>query len=239
MKTLTTYGIRSFLVVLIAIMTTGCATNTSTIKFNQSEIRLIPTVAMPRVLSSNATNETVKIKARHINGSMDVKRIEGPYVIATDKHGNEMKLTTSEITEIERIRWINRPKPSGKNKTTEAIGETLTYAPLIPVAIVSIPFLNAMGLDAKVNAEDNEKSRLVYEGMSKEELETYIGKPKEKYYCDNRRGYPANEIWVYEKHQVLRGGRALFINLEKNKVYHNSYGVSFFKNKDTCSLITK
>jgi hypothetical protein len=60
-----------------------------------------------------------------------------------------------------------------------------------------------------------------------------VGEPKEKYYCKAKG--KAYEVWVFEKDKVLRGGRALFIDLESDKVYHNSYHTSFFK--DDCSLI--
>ena len=191
---------------------------------------------MPRVLFSSLPNEEVRIKAKHIHGSMRVASIEEAYITTIDQHGNGIKVPINEITEIKRLRWFNA---SSKVEHTEAIGEALIYAPLIPVAIVVTPFLKAMGLDAQANAQDSEKSHLVYVGMSKEELETYIGKPKEKYYCSNKTGQPSDEVWIFEPHQVLRGGRVLFIDLESNQVYHNAHHASYIKSNHTCSLITK
>ena len=153
--------------------------------------------------------------------------------------GKEIKLKIKDIAEIERIRRIIRPDTTIKkreSKSTETIGETLIYAPLAPVAIATLPALRATGLDAGKNAQDKEKARLVYEGMSREELKIYVGEPKEKYYCEAKGRRKANEVWVYEDDKVLRGGRALFIDLERDKVYYNSYHTSFFK--DHCSLIT-
>jgi hypothetical protein len=188
-------------------------------------------------------NETVKVNATSIDGPAVVKGFEGQkYVIVTDKRGKEIKLATSEITKIERVRRIKRPDNSpnkGESNTAEAVAETLVYAPLVPIAIATWPVLRTSGLDAGKNAEDNRKARLVYEGMSKEDLRAYVGEPKEKYHCEAKDSSGDYEVWVYEKNQVLRGGRALFIDLEKGEIYHNSYHISFFKKWDNCLLITQ
>ena len=143
-----------------------------------------------------------------------------------------------------RIRRIKTPADSGKKNgsgTADAVGETMIYAPLVPVAIGTLPFLRAMDLDAGKNDQDEEKARLVYEGMSKNDLIKNIGEPKEKYHCEAKNGSGIEEIWVYNKGEVLRGGRALFIDLGKGVVYYNSYDTTFFKNSDwlNCSLIEK
>jgi hypothetical protein len=230
-------------IVIIGFMVTGCATTTTSLKFTQSEVKLIPIIAIQKVLSSNAMNETVKVNASSIDGPAVVKGYEGlKYVIVTDKRGKEIKLAISEITKIERVRRIKKPDNSpekGESNTTEAAAEILIYAPLVPVAIATWPVLRTLGLDAGKNAEDNWKARLVYEGMSKEDLRVYVGEPKEKYYCEAKDRSGDYEIWVYEKDQVLRGGRALFINFDKGEIYHNSYHTSFFKKWDNCSVITQ
>jgi hypothetical protein len=224
-------------IVIISFMMTGCAT--TSLKFTQSEVKLIPAVSLPRVLLPGSMSETVEVNARSIDGTAVVKGFEGQkYVIVTDRHGQEIRLAINEITEIERIRRIKRPDSTakkGESSNGEAVGETLIYAPLVPVAIAMWPALRASGLDAGKNAEDKRKAGLVYEGMSKEDLKTYVGEPKEKYYCKAKGKGKAYEVWVFEKDKVLRGGRALFIDLESDKVYHNSYHTSFFK--DDCSLI--
>jgi hypothetical protein len=222
---------------LANFLVSGCAATTTSLKFTQSELKLVPVVEFQKVLSSGAMNETVEVNARSIDGTAVVKGFEGQkYIIVTDKYGQEIRLSISEITQIERIRRIKRPDTTAKKSKSnngEAVGETLIYAPIVPVAIAMWPALRASGLDAGKNAEDKRKARLVYEGMSKEDLKTYVGEPKEKYYCKAKG--KAYEAWVFEKDKVLRGGRALFIDLESDKVYHNSYHTSFFK--DDCSLI--
>jgi CRISPR/Cas system CMR subunit Cmr4 (Cas7 group RAMP superfamily) len=228
-------------ILLAAFLVSGCATTTTSLKFTQAELKLVPVVAFQKVLSSGAMNETVEVNARSIDRTAVVKGFEGQnYVIVTDKRGQEIRLSISEITEVERIRRIKRSDTSSKNgesNTAEAVGETLIYAPLVPVAIAMWPALRASGLDAGKNAEDNRKARLVYEGMSKEALKTYVGEPKEKYYCEAKGRSKAHEVWVFEEDKVLRGGRALFVDLESDKVYHNSYHISFFK--DDCTLMTQ
>jgi len=213
----------------------------TSLKFTQSEVKRIPVVLLHKVLSSVAMNETVKVRAKSFDGPAEVKGFEDQeFVIVTGERGKEIKLAISEITEIERIRRIKRAANSHEktgSNTAEAVGETLIYTPLIPVAIVTWPVLGISGLDAGKNAEDNWKARLVYEGMTKEDLRAYVGEPKEKYHCKAKGRSGDGEVWIFEKDLVLRGGRALFIDLQKGKVYHNSYHTSFFK--DDCSLITQ
>jgi hypothetical protein len=217
-------------------MMTGCAT--TSLKFTQSEVKLIPVVSLPRVLLPGSMDETVKVKAGSLQGPATVKSLDGQgYVILNDDHnGKEVKLPLSEIVEIERIRRTKKSKDGYHGSTGEAVGEALIYAPLIPVAVVSWPFLRVMGLDAVKNSEDDKKALLVYGGMSKEDLRTYIGEPKEKYYCEAKGKSGAYEIWVYRKDQVLRGGRSLFIGLGKEKVYFTSY---LLPSQDGCSLTTE
>ena len=140
-------------------------------------------------------------------------------VIVADTQGQEVKIKIAQITEIQSIRQIKvEPREKTTKENAEEADEALIYAPLIPVAIALWPFLRAMGLDAGKNDEDKEKAMRAYGGMSKEDLITYLGEPIEKYHCDDK--YGGQEVWVYKKDQVLRGGRALFIRLAEGKVYH-------------------
>lgn len=225
-------------IVIISFMMTGCATTSTSLKFTQSEVKLIPVVAIQKVLSPRSMNETVKVRAKSVHGAAEVKGFEGQeYVIVTDeRHGKEVKLAISEIVEIERIRRFTVTSDrKHQGNGAEAIGETLIYAPLIPLVIVR-PLFGAMGLDEEKNSEDREKASLAYEGMSKEDLRTYIGEPKGKYHCENKDRSGAYEVWVYSEDQVLRGGRALFISLDKEKV---SFTSRLFPSWKICSLITE
>ena len=238
------YKTRFFtLTIFLTVFLVGCAPTTTSLKYTQSEVKLIPTVAFQQVLSSRATNETVEVNAKSIDGAAVIKGFEGQKnIIVTTKSGEEIRLPTSDITKIKRIWKIKRENTTaikGESidaaSTGEALGYMLIYAPLIPVAIAIWPFFHAVGWDDHQNVEDDRKAILVYRGMSMEDLKIYIGEPKEKYYCEPKAKSKASEIWVYEKDKVLRGGRALFIDLESNKVYHSSHHTSFFK--DDCLLI--
>lgn len=231
------------LIVIAGFIATGCATKTTSLMFTESEVKLIPIVAIQKVLSPRA-DETVRIYSSSVDGPAVVKGFEGKKrVIVMDKHGKEIELMTTEVMKIERIRRILRPDDSakkGKSNTAGAVADTVFYAPMVPTAIVLWPFLRASGLDAGKNAEDKLKARLVYEGMSKSDLLKYIGEPMEKYLCipkEQNRWSKEEEVWVYRKDQVLRGGRSLFINLDKGEVYYNSYDTSFFKKRNNCSLM--
>jgi hypothetical protein len=232
-------------IVIISFMLTNCATTSTSLKFTQSEVKLIPVVAIQKVLSPASTNETVKVWAKGISEPAEVKGCEGQkYVIVRDERNKkEMKLPINDITEIEHIWRYKKSNSFGskyKGNTAGAVAETAFYAPMVPVSIAMWPVLRISGLDAKKNAEDNSKARLVYEGISKNDLLTYIGKPTEKYLCspkEQNRWSKKEEVWVYRKDQVLRGGRSLFIDLDNGQVYYNSYDTSFFKNRENCSLI--
>ena len=226
-------------------MVTGCTTTTTSLKFSQSEVKLIPAIAFQKVLSPRSANETIKVWAKGISGPAEVKDCEGQqYVIVrNERNKKEMKLPINDISEIEHIWRFKNSNNFGnkyKGNTTGAVAETVFYAPMVPVAIAMSPVLRVSGLDAKKNAEDKSKAQLVYEGISKNDLLTYIGEPKEKYLCspkEKNRWSKKEEVWVYRKDQVLRGGRSLFIDLDNGQVYYSSYDTSFFKNRKNCSLI--
>lgn len=227
-------------IVIISLLVTGCAT--TSLKFTQSEVKLIPVISIQKVLSPRSTiSDTVFARVWSAHGVAEVKGFEGQdYVIATDTlQGKEVKLAISDIVEIERIRRMKSTDTSaGQNQgsTAEAIGETLIYAPFAPLVIFK-PLFGAMGLDEEKNSADREKASLAYVGMSKEDLRTYIGEPKEKYHCKGKDGSGASEVWIYRNDLVLRGGRSLFLRLDNGSVYHTSNDTSFFK--DRCSLMTK
>jgi len=234
-------------IAIIVFMITGCATNTKSLKFSHSEVELIPVEAFQKVLSPMSENETVKVWAKGVSGSMEVKGFEGQdYVIAKDEHNKkEMNLPINDILEIEhiwRFKKENTSRKKHKGETTEAVGEFLILAPLIPVAIGMMPILEVTGLDAKKNSVDEKKAGLVYKGMSKEDLRVYVGEPKDKYLCKDiySRDY---EVWIYRNDQVLRGGRELYIDLDDNKVFSNHVRIPFDemgdKKRHNCSLIVQ
>ena len=238
-------------------MASGCATTPTTpywkttsygtMKYSQAELEKLPSVSIRNILSSMSKTEGIRVliivRSKSLDGPAEIKRMTGQEgVIVTDTHGQEVRIKIAQITEIERIRRFkveSRKKTMGE-KAGEA-GEVLTYAPLIPVAITSWPFLRASGLDAGKNDDDNEKAKLAYGGMSKEDLVTYVGEPKEQYYCREVKGTGGKEVWVYEKDKVLRGGMAMFIDLDEGVVYHTSHHTTFFKKSDrhNCKLIGK
>lgn len=239
---------------IAAILVVGCATTKTpywtktaygTWSFSHADVKKLPSISIRNILSSVSENEHEKvqilIKAQNLDGIAEVKRISGrDNAIVTDAHGQELQIRIAEITEIQTIRHIKiRPREKTSGNTAEAVGEGLIYAPLIPVAIATWPLLRAMGLDANKNAEDKEKAMMAYGGMSKEDLIAYIGKPKEKYYCKGEHG--DQEIWIYEKSKILRGGRSLFINLDDGMVYYTSQDTNFFKNSKyfNCSVLRR
>jgi hypothetical protein len=100
-----------------------------------------------------------------------------------------------------------------------------------------------MGLDESKNELDREKARRIYQGMSKSDLLGSIGPPIEKYSCffkftrKEKQGV-ADEVWVYDERKVLRGGRTLFMYIDKGVVYQTSQDTSFFKQSDTLDCST-
>jgi len=234
-------------IAFIVFMVTSCATNTKSLKFSESEVKFIPAEAFQKVLSSTSENEAVKIWAKGISGSVEVKGFEGQdYVIVKDERNKkEMNLPINDILEIEhiwRFKKQNTSRKKHKGETAEAVGEFLIFAPLIPVAIGMMPILEVTGLDAKENAKDESKAGLVYRGMLKEDLRVYVGEPKNKYLCKDI-NFGDYEVWIYGKDQVLSGGRELYIDLDDNTVYYNSVRIPFEemgdKKRNNCSLVVQ
>jgi len=175
------------------------------------------------------------VRASNLPEPAAVNGFEGnEYVVVRDAHGNDAKIAINEISEIDRITQLNRPTSAqkGLGSTAQDVGETLIYAPLIPVAIASWPLLRAMGLDEKRNSKDREKALLLYGGMTKQTLRESIGEPKERYLCQDKNSGDILELWRYEKDKVLRGGRFLFLSPEEGKVIFASFR---FPNWENCS----
>lgn len=239
-------------IVAVVIMQVGCATvkrpywkqtSYGSWNFSNSEVKKLPDISLRNILSkvSLTHNQRVQVlvKIQNLDGIMDVKKIaDQNHIIVTDAEGKEIEVRLAKITEIQTVRWI-KINPKGNTKRNAAAGtvEALSYAPIIPLAIATWPFLKALGLDAGKNAADNGKALMAYGGMSRKDLLTFIGKPLQKYYCKSKNG--DYEIWIYRKDQVLRGGRAIFISLDKDNVYNTSYNTTFFKQSKNCSVISK
>ncbi|RMF24645.1 MAG: hypothetical protein D6760_02890, partial [Deltaproteobacteria bacterium] len=123
----------------------------------------------------------------------------------------------------------------------EGAAEVAVYAPFLPL-VAARPVFGLMGLDEGKNADDEEKAALAYEGMTKDELLAYVGEPKERYRCESLAGAARpKEVWVYENDKVIRGARAMFLELPQGVVYHTSEDTSFFKKSEQarCSLLEK
>lgn len=235
--------------ILITVsITFGCATSTipywqkttyGTWEFSQVEVEILPIVSLRNILSSKSESENQRIeifvRARNLEGIAKVTRLAGQEeLLVKDAKGKEVKINFAQITEIHTIRHVkNTKRQKTLGETAEEVGEAVELAPLIPVAVATLPFLSAMGLNEGKNAEDTGKAALAYGGISKNDLITHIGNPLERYHCESE--YGGHEVWIYKKGQVLSGGRALFIHSTSGKVYHTSEDTNFFKN--SCSLL--
>lgn len=182
---------------------------------------------MEKVLLPANANEVVKVRVDGFPREMEVRRLEGrEYLMATDvPQGKEVKVAVHDITGIERIRRLDQSAASmGKTSgdTGTAIGTALIYAPLIPVAIVTRPFLRAMGLDEEKNSNEREKALLVYGGMTRDALQASLGAPVQRYLCSIDNSQNKFEIWSYRKEQMLQGGEHLFLSTDKGAVFYVS-----------------
>ena len=228
------------------IVVSGCATtnapfwkNTSygTWNFPNSEVKILPIISIRKILSSASVTKNqrlqILIKAQNIDGIAEVKQLVSPDdVIAIDEHGKETKVKLAQIMEIQTTRWVWIERGGETiGKAAEASAEALLYAPLVPLAIAGWPFWRSAGFAT----DDSGKAMLAYEGMTKEDLVTYIGNPVEIYHCNDE--YGGHEIWVYKEDKVLRGGRALFISSNKGKVFHASNDPNIFKKSTGCSAL--
>ncbi len=227
------------LILLVAVVATGCVSTSNNIAFSPAEVKLIPPSVMEKVLSPTSDSGVTKIKAKGHPHRMEVKKFEGrEYLIASDtSQGDEVKVAVQDVTEIVRSkRFEPTPTTTGNtsSSTGSAIGEALIYAPLIPVAFVSRPFLRAMGLDEEKNSNERVKALMVYGGMSRETLKERLGLPLQRHLCNTDDPQSKFEVWQYKKEQMLSGGELLFLNSEKGVVFFASSRFPAMKN---CSPI--
>jgi hypothetical protein len=118
----------------------------------------------------------------------------------------------------------------------EPIESVRNYTPRAPYEINGWPVIRTTGFDASKNRKDKQKARRVFFGMTKEELRTHIGEPKEKYMCRSKYSDAKYELWAYRRDPILRIARPLFISLEKDVVYYNSH---LFPSWAKCALMSK
>lgn len=223
------------LILLVALVATGCVSTSSNIAFSPDEVKLIPPSLMEKVLSPTSVSEVIKIKAKGLPHSMEVKRFEGrEFLIASDTpQGKEMRVAVQDVTEIERSKRFEPTSTttgSTSSSTGAAVGEALVYAPLIPVAVVSRPFLRAMGLDEEKNSNEREKALMVYGGTSRDVLKASLGVPLQRHLCNSDDPQSKFEVWRYKKEQMLSGGELLFLNSEKGVVFFASSRFPSIKN---------
>ncbi len=228
--------------VVVMCMAAGCATRVGwytteygTMEYSRGELERLPGISIRNILASGRKDENVWIQvfveAEGTDGWAAVRRLEGDDAVrVVDAQGREASVALAEITTIRRVRrlWQGPREKTGEEKAAEAI-EALEYAPLVPLAILSWPILSATGLDAQKNADDEEKAELAYGGLSRKELLAHVGQPREKYFCREVKGVTGIEIWVYDDQKVLRGGRAMFIDLRDGAVYSTSVDTKFFR----------
>lgn len=209
----------------LSLLMPGCAAHSRSVRFTEDDVKRIPGAALRRILLPSASDEVVVVRARGQAGPAAVESIaEDGRVIVKDAKGNEARLAIDRITEIARIQTLKRadaPAGTHQGSALEAAGEALILAPLVPVAIVSWPFLGALGLDEEKNSQDREKALLAYGSMSREAVREGIGAPQARYYCRDSTGRQI-EVWSYDATKVLRGGRFLFFNSADGTVYFTS-----------------
>lgn len=237
----------------VLLLATGCSSTQNSISYSKSELQLIPYISLKRIASNHAPDEIVAIRINGRDAPVEVKEFENrDYVTIYTDHGKEERIRFYDITELLIFRNTKKPQQTESQKGTSASAvasatiETSAYMPIVPLAIGTWPLLKLMGLDASNNNEDNRKAWIIYRGMSKKDLLESIGEPKEKYSCilklhlKDKPDVP-QEIWVYDDNKVLRGGRALSIDIETGTVSHNSFHTSYFKdsNSFTCSPLVE
>lgn len=232
--------IRISVITLAFLVMSGCSSKTY-VRYSRSELELVPEIAFIRLLLPDASLFTVEVSASELDSPGFVKALaDQQHVIVTDVQGRDLVLPFNEIDRLRYLSAREQPESSRDVSVGETAGYALIYGPMVPIAVAALPVLSAFGLNEGKNSADERKAALVYKGMSRNQLRTYIGEPKERYSCDGYAGY--TEVWVFENDVVLRGGRALFIhldsdmgNLRYDSVWDNSENTTFFR--DSCSLI--
>lgn len=228
-----------------SFIATGCATSTHSVGFSKSELQRIPTPSLRRIVAAHAADEVVAIRMDGRDQPVEVKEFnnrDSATIFGPD--GKEAEIRFSDITALVIFKKPKPPEPTQRpagasaSAVASATVEALAYAPIVPLAIGTWPLLRAMGLDESKNSADNAKARLIYQGMSRQDLLASIGEPKEKYSCilklrlKDKPDVP-QEIWVYDESKVLRGGRALFLDVGTGTVSHNSFHTTFFRDSDS------
>jgi hypothetical protein len=215
------------LLVMTAIILTGCSTSSRSLRYTQPEVRLIPSMAMHKVLTPGSNNQVVVIRAEGLSDLAVVEGFEGDdTVVVRDERGTVSKIAINVITDIYRVTHFDTEnEQEGKRRGSAAatVGETMIYAPLVPVAVVSWPFLRAMGLDEHKNSNDREKALVIYGGMTKQDLHKAIGEPDNRYRCHRKDSSDWFDIWNYDRDKVLYGGQYLFFSEKDGEVYFSSF----------------
>ena len=171
-------------ILIVVLITFGCASTSpywqktayGTWNYSRSEIERLPSISIRNILSTleNGESQSIQIfvRAQNLKGIVRVKRLEGlEDIYVQDANGKEATVNLSQITEIQTIRQIKKtPRKKTAGERAGEIAEGALYAPLIPIAIVTLPFLKVMGLDAGKNAADDNKAELAYGGLTKSEL---------------------------------------------------------------------
>lgn len=235
---------------LPAIMLTGgCASSGAnvgtSIGYGRSELQLIPAKSLERLASNHAADELVAVKVEGQSDPVVVRFFSGKdHVSVLAPQGQEQLVRFADVTDLLIIKLPKKdqqaavPARTTASGAAGAVGEALVYAPMVPIAVVSWPLLNVMGLNGAKNSDDTARAGRIYMGLSRQDLIESIGEPREKYACTMRvklKGKPdeAEEIWVYDEDKVLRGGRTLILESANGLVWHNSFSTTFFKESDT------
>lgn len=250
------FSTRVALAICAFLSIVGCSATSTSIAYSRSEVGLIPGSALQRLASAHSASKVIVIKTTGSSEQFEVKEFKDKKsVVAVTPDGNEITIDFSKMSELiikdkpkpkpKQVETNDSPRKSSASELVYGAGEVLIYLPLIPVAIVSWPLLRAMGLDEHKNNADEHKAELIYIGLSKNELLHEVGEPKEKYVCQLKGGpndhFEPTEIWIYENDRVLRGGRALFIDIAKGVVGYNSHHTTFFLDSSSysCSALLK
>ena len=198
---------RLLIPLVILSLLPSCAPKTHTLKFDHQEVQLIPACSFPQVLAKSDLVQ-VRVKIKNSDKYSEVLKVQGhQYVTVSDHNNEEMKFSFREIEEIVRITQIKREKNNDHyhGTTSEYIGETLIYLPLVPIGLVGAPIHWALGGESKSrkNTNDYLKASLVYGGLSTKELITYLGQPEEKYHCIPKWQPTPYDVWIYPSDKII------------------------------------
>jgi hypothetical protein len=213
--------------IILALLFVLTACSASSIKYTESEMRVIPHALFPKAFRPG---ELFMVKTKKSKQKIRVTGYEGKdYLVGLDENNNILKITLSDIKEIEKVRE-KVPKESKSSTSATDLGEFAIYAPLIPVGVAWPVLGGPLGLDEGANSIARQKALLIYGDMTREELRVHVGEPQQRYQCED-----GTEVWAYSAEQVLYGGKFIFISNWNQKVYFTSY--RFLKN-ESCTPIT-